>query len=160
MRRTSLADVPCSIARTVDVIGDPWTPLILRDEMFGVTRFETFHRRLGIPRVTLVARLDHLVTNGVLERRTYDEARGRHDYVLTRKGVELWHALTALRQWGDRWLTEEDERPLELVHAVCGRHATVEPSCSACGEPMHPRDLRLVPGPGYEAAAPDHVPPA
>lgn len=159
MRRTSFADMPCSIAKTVDVIGDSWTPLILRDAMFGVTRFETFRERLGIPRATLVARLDHLVQAGVIERRTYDEARDRHDYVPTPKGRDLWHALTALRQWGDRWMTETDEQPLQLVHDTCGSHMQIQPACSACGEVVRPSELRLVPGPGYDEAAPDHVPP-
>ena len=86
MRRASFADMNCSIARSLEVVGEWWTLLILRDAFFGVRRFEDFHDRLGIARNVLAARLDTLVDTEILERRPYDEARGRYDYVLTAKG--------------------------------------------------------------------------
>src|SRR6478752_4646818 len=95
----------CSIARSLEVIGEWWTLLILRDAFFGVTRFEVFQERLGIARNVLAARLDALVDHGVFERRCYDEARSRFDYVLTDKGKALWPVLVTIRQWGDEWIS-------------------------------------------------------
>src|SRR5947208_5704001 len=103
MRRASFADMNCSIARALEVVGEWWTLLILRDAFFGITRFDDFQRRLGIARNILTVRLATLVENGIMERREYD-IRGRADYVLTPKGRALWPALTTLREWGDEWL--------------------------------------------------------
>src|SRR5829696_9377464 len=103
MRRASFEDMSCSVARSLEVIGEWWTLLILRDAFFGVTRFEEFQSRLGIARNILTKRLDTLVDAGIFERRVYDEARDRSDYVLTEKGRALWPVLVTLRQWGDEW---------------------------------------------------------
>jgi DNA-binding HxlR family transcriptional regulator len=146
MRRVSFADMNCSIAQALEIIGEWWTPLILRDAFLGVTRFEEFHDRLGISRNILSARLDTLVDAGVMERRTYEEARGRCDYVLTNMGRELWPVLTTLRQWGDKWLLGKDNAPTILVHTTCGARATAELVCSECGEHLHRRDIRMVGG--------------
>src|SRR5688572_8693998 len=104
MRRVSFADMHCPIAQSLEVIGEWWTLLILRDCFLGVSRFEDFVDRLGIARNVLTDRLDTLVDAGVLRRRPYDEARSRHDYLLTEKGRALWPVMTALRQWGDEWI--------------------------------------------------------
>ena len=146
MRRVSFADMNCSIAQALEIVGEWWTPLILRDAFRGVTRFEEFHDRLGISRNILSARLDTLVEAGVLERRMYEEARGRCDYVLTDMGRELWPVLTTLRQWGDKWLLGEDKAPIALVHTTCGSRATAELVCSECGEHLDRRDIRMVGG--------------
>ena len=146
MRRVSFADMNCSIAQALEIIGEWWTPLILRDAFLGVTRFEEFHDRLGISRNILSARLDTLVDAGVMERRTYEEARGRCDYVLTDMGRELWPVLTTLRQWGDKWLLGEGNAPLALVHTTCGSRARAELVCSECGEHLDRRDIRMVGG--------------
>ena len=148
MRRASFADMNCSVARSLEVIGEWWTLLVIRDALLGVKRFDDFQRRLGIARNILTARLTTLVDAGVLERHTYDEARGRSDYVLTAKGRALWPVLTAIRQWGDEWIVGEGQEPVELLHTTCGSVAKVEPTCSECGERMSSRDLRVVPGPG------------
>lgn len=148
MRRTSFEDVNCSVARSLEVIGEWWTLLIVRDALMGVTRFEQFQERLGIARNVLTARLDKLVEEGVLERRAYDEARGRYDYVLTPKGRALWTVVTAIREWGDEWILGKGHEPVAMVHEACGARTTVEPRCSRCHEPLHPGDLHLVPGPG------------
>src|SRR4051794_17159634 len=103
VRRASFEDMTCSIARSLEVIGEWWTLLILRDAFLGVTRFEEFQERSGIARNILSARLDTLVEHGVLERHCYDEARSRYDYVLTDKGKALWPVLVTIRQWGDEW---------------------------------------------------------
>src|ERR671910_624925 len=101
MRRASFEDMSCSVALSLEVIGEWWTLLILRDAFFGVTRFEEFQTRLGIARNILAKRLDTLVEHGVLERRCYDNARGRYDYVLTDKGKALWPVLVTIRHWGE-----------------------------------------------------------
>ena len=144
MRRVSFAGMNCSIARSLEIIGEWWTPLILREAFFGVTRFDEFHHRLGISRNILSTRLDTLVEAGVMERRVYEEARGRSDYVLTDMGRELWPVLTMLRQWGDKWLVGEANAPVSLVHATCSNVAHVEPVCSECGERIERRDVRII----------------
>jgi DNA-binding HxlR family transcriptional regulator len=103
VKRTSLSNHPCSIARTLDVAGEWWTPLILRDVAYGVRRFGEIQEDLGISANVLSDRLDGLVAEGILERRVYRERPQRHEYRLTEKGVELIPALLALMQWGDRW---------------------------------------------------------
>lgn len=116
MKRRSLDDMNCSVAQTLDVVGDPWTLLIVRDALFGVTRFDDFQRRLGIPRTTLSSRLTTLVEHGVMERREYESAPARHDYVLTPKGRALHPVVVAMLQWGDEW-SSLPEPPITLVDA-------------------------------------------
>jgi len=148
MQRASFEAMECSIARSLDVIGEWWTPLILRDAMAGVTRFEDFQQRLGIARNILSKRLDRLVAEGIFERVAYDEARGRHDYRLTAKGKDLWAVLVMLRQWGDKWVVGEGQEFALLKHTTCGNHTTAHLVCDQCGEQLHRRELRVVPGPG------------
>lgn len=153
MRKASFADMHCSIAQALEIIGEWWTLLILRDAFFGVRRFEDFVERLGIARNVLTNRLDTLVEAGVLERRPYDEARGRYDYLLTEKGRALWPVMTTLRQWGDEWLLGEDSAPVLLEHRVDANGAhdhrtTAQLSCDVCGEVLDARSVRAVPGPG------------
>jgi len=124
MRRTALDDNPCSIAKAIDVLGDPWTMLIIRDAIIGATRFEQFTSRLGIPRATLTARLGHLCDAGVFRRVPYQDAPQRHEYLLTEKGQALRPVVVTLLQWGDRWL-RDDPPPTRLVDAETGR--AIEP---------------------------------
>ena len=138
----------CSIARSLEIIGEWWTLLIVRDAFFGITRFEEFHQRLGIARNILTTRLDTLVDHGVMERRPYDEARGRFDYVLTDKGRALWPVLVTMRQWGDEWVTGEKRAPVLLQHTTCGETIHADLVCDHCGELLEPHDLRSVRGPG------------
>jgi DNA-binding HxlR family transcriptional regulator len=149
MHRTSFEAMNCSIARSLEVIGEWWTPLILRDAFFGVTRFEEFQQRLGIARNVLAARLDTLVDHGVLARRPYDEARGRYDYVLTDKGRALWPVLVAIRQWGDEWIAGKGKEPVHMVHTTCGTRSTGVLTCDQCGQKLQRGDVRVVPGPGF-----------
>ena len=150
MHRTSFEDMNCSIARSLEVVGEWWTLLILRDAFFGVTRFEEFQQRLGIARNILAARLDTLVDHGVLDRRPYDEARGRYDYVLTDKGKALWPVLVALRQWGDEWVVGTGKAPVGMVHTTCGERSTGVLTCDHCGQRLRRGDVRVVPGPGLD----------
>jgi len=124
MKRTPLDGMQCSIAQAVDVVGDPWTMLVVRDAMFGTTRFDDFRSSLGIPRATLSARLSTLVDHGVLDRRPYQERPERFEYVLTPKGRALGPILVSMMQWGDRW-SHLPEPPVTLVDADTGE--PVEP---------------------------------
>ena len=137
----------CSVAQTLEVVGDWWTMLIVRDCFLGVTRFDDFQARLGISRNILVNRLDHLVGYGVLVRVAYQERPVRYDYRLTDKGRDLWPVLMALRQWGDRW-EAPDGPPVVLEHPGCAEHIDVVPACSACGERLDARSVLARPGPG------------
>jgi DNA-binding HxlR family transcriptional regulator len=150
MRRASFEAMSCSIARSLEVIGEWWTLLILRDAFFGITRFEEFQERLGIARNILATRLQTLVDHGVLERRCYEEARGRYDYLLTEKGKALWPVLVTIRQWGDEWVVGEGQERVALVHTNCGEHTTGVLTCDHCGEPLERRDVRIVAGPGLD----------
>ena len=154
MRKASFADMHCSIAQSLEIIGEWWTLLIVRDAFLGVRRFEDFVERLGISRNVLTSRLDTLVEAGVIERRPYDEARGRYDYVLTEKGRALWPVMTALRQWGDEWILGPDHAPVLLEHRGHDHLATVEMTCDVCGEVLDARSVRAVAGPGATADSP------
>ncbi|MEY2417805.1 MAG: hypothetical protein QOG90_485 [Actinomycetota bacterium] len=150
MRKASFADMNCSIAQSLEIIGEWWTLLILRDCFLGIRRFDDFVERLGIARNVLTNRLDTLVDAGVLERHPYDEGRGRFDYVLTDKGRALWPVISALRQWGDEWILGEGNEPMLLEHKACGHATTVVPTCDHCGEALDARAVRAVPGPGAD----------
>lgn len=116
MKLKSYRDMDCSLAQTLEVIGERWTLLILRDAFFGVRRFDVFQKRLGIARNILSARLSRLVEEGILERRALTEGGRRAEYHLTDKGRDLQPALLALTQWGDRWYPGEHEGPrIEFV---------------------------------------------
>ena len=148
VRKASFEDMNCSIAQALEVIGEWWTLLVLRDCFLGVRRFDDFVERLGISRNVLTNRLDTLVGAGILERRPYDEARGRHDYVLTDKGRALWPVLTAIRQWGDEWILGEGNEPILLEHRDHGHRTTARMTCDVCGEELDARSVRAVAGPG------------
>lgn len=147
MTRTDLSAFTCSLARTMGILGDAWSPLILRDAYLGLTRFDDLRRDLGVARNVLTERLDRLVAYGLLERRPYQERQLRHDYVLTDKGRDLVPALMALMAWGDRW-TADDGPPALLVHRACGESTVPTVCCSACGAPLDAAEVRVQPGPG------------
>lgn len=155
MRRTSFAEMNCSIAQTLEVIGEWWTPLIVRDALMGVTRFEQFQSRLGIARNVLTQRLEHLVRHGILEAVPYQDHPVRYDYRLTEKGRDLWAALVLMRQWGDKWLAN-DGPPVQVIHSTCEQVTEARVVCAACGERLQPSHLELQPGPG--ALTPDVLP--
>ena len=150
VRKTSFADMQCSIAQSLEIVGEWWTLLILRDSFLGVRRFDDFVERLGISRNVLANRLDTLVDAGLLERRPYDKARGRYDYLLTDKGRALWPVMTALRQWGDEWIYGAGNEPLLLEHRDHGHRTTAQMTCDVCGEKLDARSVRAVAGPGVK----------
>lgn len=158
MRRTSFAQWPCSVARTMDLLGDWWTPLVLREAFYGITRFDEFQQGLGIARNTLADRLRRLVDEGLLEKRPYQSDPVRHDYVLTEMGRDFFPVLAAMSRWGDRWLAGAEGPPIDLHHERCGHVTHAEVVCEHCREPLHSSDTTMRMGPGYPprlAARPD-----
>ncbi|MEU0463025.1 helix-turn-helix domain-containing protein [Amycolatopsis sp. NPDC006131] len=149
MKRTSFANWPCSIARTVDLLGDAWTPLVLREAFYGVRRFDDFQQSLGIARNTLTDRLRRLVEEGLLERRPYQDEPRRHEYLLTEKGRDFFGVLATLSRWGDRWLAGEEGAPITFHHDTCGHDTHAEVVCARCGEPLRADDTRMRLGPGF-----------
>jgi DNA-binding HxlR family transcriptional regulator len=152
MQRTPFGEMACSIARTMDVVGEPWSPLILRNVYIGITRFDQLQQSLGISRKVLAERLRWLTETGVLERRQYASRPERFEYVLTAKGLELVEVLMVMVAWGDKWLAGEAGPPVLYRHHACGQICHAEVHCSACGEPMSAADIDVLPGPGSAAA--------
>jgi DNA-binding HxlR family transcriptional regulator len=145
-QRKKLDHLQCSVANTLEVIGDQWTVLILRDAFMGVRRFDEFQSDLGIARNILSDRLERLVAAGIMELRPYQEHPPRHEYRLTTKGKDLFDVLLALWRWGDRWLPVADEVERHLVHVECGHATHAVASCAHCGKQLLRSDLRIEPG--------------
>lgn len=141
----------CSVARALDVVGEWWTPLIVRDLYLGITRFDAIQRNLGISRKVLSARLAGLLDHGVIERTAYQANPPRYDYRLTEKGEDLALVLIALKTWGDRWASGDAGPPLLFRHEICGAITNPIPMCSECGQPLSGRDVTPLAGPGAEA---------
>ena len=137
----------CSVAQCLEVVGEWWSMLVVRDAFLGVTRFDDFQRRLGISRNILQQRLSHLVEAGVLARVPYSEHPPRDEYRLTAKGRDLWPVLTAMRQWGDRHAAPSGP-PILVIHKSCGSSTEAVLVCGACGMPLGPRDVEAVAGEG------------
>lgn len=154
MQRTSFEGMRCSIAQTLEVIGEWWTPLILRDIALGVSRFDEIQRNLGVSRKVLTQRLAQLVEHDVVQRVAYSEHPPRYDYYLTEKGVELGPVLLAMQAWGDRWIFGGENPPVRNRHERCGGFTELELRCTCCGEKLHPLEITPVqpegeePGPG------------
>ena len=131
----------CSIARTLEVVGDRWALLVVREAFLGVHRFDEIQRKTGAPRDILAARLKKLVETGVLERRLYQERPARYEYQLTEAGRGLYAVVTALRQWGDRYVTAPGPTPARFAH-TCGAHDPAQFVCPDCGEPIEAGSYR------------------
>jgi DNA-binding HxlR family transcriptional regulator len=136
----------CSIARSLELIGERWTILIVRDAFLGVRRFDDFQRSLGIARNVLQGRLERLVANGILERVRYQERPERFEYRLTKKGVDLWPVVVALLSWGDRHMAPEGP-PVRLEHRDCGGTVNDRRICERCGALLEAADVRARRGP-------------
>jgi DNA-binding HxlR family transcriptional regulator len=137
----------CSIARSLELIGDRWTLLIVRDAFRGVCRFDDFRAALGLAHNVLSDRLSRLTEAGVFERRRYQQRPDRYEYHLTRQGEDLWPVLMSLLLWGDRYLAP-DGPPLVPLHRDCGGRLTPQLSCADCGAGLGPGDVELTSGPG------------
>src|SRR5213080_3556408 len=150
MERTSYQASNCSIARTLTVLGEKWTLLIIRESFYGATRFEQFHGVLNCPRNLLSERLSKLVEEGILERSEYREpgSRARNEYRVTDMGRELTQILLALREWGDRHKADAEGPPVLVRHAGCGKELRVTLTCASGHEVAGPDDIEVVDGPG------------
>ncbi|MDP3403409.1 MAG: helix-turn-helix domain-containing protein [Brevundimonas sp.] len=133
----------CSIAATLEVIGDPWTLLVIRDAFQGVRRFEQWQERLGVARNVLAARLKTLVQHGVLEPKLYSERPPRNEYVLTAKGKDLYAVLVTLHAWGNKHVYGLETAGVDMVHVGCGQSLDPRIACGCCGEQVSPKDIRL-----------------
>jgi DNA-binding HxlR family transcriptional regulator len=138
----------CSVARTLERIGDRWTMLIIRDAFLGVRRFDDFQRELGVARNVLTDRLARLVDEGILEKRPYQERPERFEYRLTDKGADLWPVLVSLMKWGDRHSPAAGGPPTLIVHGGCGGEVNERFRCERCGADVHARTAQAMPGPG------------
>ena len=147
MRWSDIGEQRCSIARTLSVIGDRWTLLVLREAFLRTRRFEDLQERTGAPRPVLAERLRTLVDQGILERRRYRERPPRDEYRLTEKGIDLYPVVVSLLGWGDRWMTDDLGPPVALRHKGCGEPMVPELACPACGEWVGARDVEATPVP-------------
>lgn len=149
----------CSVARTLEVVGERWTLLILRDAMMGVTRFEVFQRRLGIAPNMLTKRLRALTEAGILERHPYSERPERHEYLLTARGKELFPVVMGLMRWGDAHLSPRGA-PALVRHAGCEGQVDARGVCEGCGRAVGVDEVTWHYGPGStRGAGPRPVPP-
>ena len=145
----------CSIARTLQVVGERWSLLILREAFYGNCRFEQFQQRIGLARNLLATRLATLVEHGILDRQSYQEPgqRARPEYRLTAKGKELYPILVALLDWGDRHVADPEGPAITLHHRDCGAPVHAQISCDAGHDHLTPRDVTATPGPGARLLA-------
>ena len=149
MKRTDTSGWPCTIARSVDVLGDHWNLLLIRQACLGTRRFDDFQSALGIGRNILSLRLNRLVDEGILSRVEYQQSPSRHEYRLTDKGREVYPILAAMAAWGERWLTGPEGTPLVLHHMACDHDMRAVVVCGECKEPLEVRQVRAAAGPGH-----------
>jgi DNA-binding HxlR family transcriptional regulator len=142
----------CSVARALEALGDWWTLLIIREAFIGVRRFADFEANLGISKNILTRRLRHLVDHGVLETVDVGQYGTHHEYQLTARGKDLITVITALRQWGDRWIFGRGREPVLVCDRRSGKPIPALRIRDHDGEPLHGRDLVLAPGPGASKA--------
>jgi DNA-binding HxlR family transcriptional regulator len=138
----------CSIAKALELLGERWTLLVIREAFLGTRRFEAFAEHLDIARNVLTARLSRLVEEGVLDRVRYQERPERFEYRLTEKGIDLWPVTVALMHWGDRHYPAEGGSPRVIRHRDCGGELTRHLTCARCGAELGPRDVMTESGPG------------
>jgi DNA-binding HxlR family transcriptional regulator len=158
MQWSDLENEACSLARTLSIIGDRWTLLILRDCFLRVRRYEDFQQRLGIGRGILSDRLNQLVDAFILAKVPYQNNPRRYEYRLTPKGLDLYPVIMSIVHFGDVHLADKKGRPLLHRHRKCGHLFDPVMTCSECGEPLDPRDVEPEPGPGARGS--QHLPAA
>jgi DNA-binding HxlR family transcriptional regulator len=151
MERTSFAEMRCSLARALELIGDWWSPLIIRDLFLGVSRFDDLIEDLGISRNLLTRRLNALKDAGVVAKTAYQDRPKRHAYALTAAGRDLVPVLIALTEWGDRWVGPREGRPIVFVHTTCRKRFTPKIVCSECGDAIIADTVKAIGGPGGAA---------
>lgn len=148
MRWDEIQEERCSIARTLSVIGDRWTMLVLRDAFLRIRKFDDFQKDLGISRQRLSDRLKKMVEEGVMEKVEYQINPSRYEYRLTQKGVDLYPIIVSMVTWGDKYMDNGDGAPIVYKHKACGNYFTAEIMCSECGDSVDPRDVLPEIGPG------------
>lgn len=148
MRWDEIESQTCSMARSLSVVGDRWTLLVLRECFLGVRRFDEFQQRLGIARHRLSDRLNRLVEHEVLNKVPYQDKPLRQEYRLTDKGRDLYPVLLSLVRWGDRWMDQGRGPPVIYRHNTCGHLTTPVLACSECGGELLPREVTPLAGPG------------
>jgi DNA-binding HxlR family transcriptional regulator len=153
VRWQDVGKLDCTIARTLSVIGDRWTLLILRDAFLGTRRFEAYQASLGITRHRLADRLAKLVKHGVLRRERYNNRPPRFEYRLTEKGHDLYGVIVAIAGWGDTHMPPRKGPPVERVHKRCGRVTTLRLTCAHCGDVVTARDMTARAAPAYRSRA-------
>jgi DNA-binding HxlR family transcriptional regulator len=151
MEKSALGDFACSIARTLDIVGEWWTLLVLRDLFAGMSRFDQIQQDLGVASNVLAARLKRLLEAGLLEREVGPGDARVRIYRLTEQGRDLYPILLSLMAWGDKWLAEPGRQPVLVVHRTCGEVTAAVPSCSVCGKPLALEELDFQAGPGGRA---------
>jgi DNA-binding HxlR family transcriptional regulator len=149
MKWDDLEAQPCSVARTLAVLGDRWTLMIVRDAFLGVRRFDDFQARLGLSRTLLSDRLKALVESGVIERHAYQARPERFEYRLTEAGIDLYPIMLGLADWGNRHLADARGAPLLHRHKTCDHDFRPVATCSHCHEPLHARAVTVRPAPGF-----------
>ena len=142
MRTSQLVKMTCTIARSVDAIGDPWTVMIMKELFLGQKRFDDFQMYTGMSPHLLSVRMKKLEKHGIVKRRAYQERPTRYEYRLTDKGIDLWPVLVAFKDWSARWGKWPNGEPLSIRHKVCGQVTALKIVCSHCSEPINARDVR------------------
>lgn len=145
MSPKSYDNLNCSVARTMEQIGERWTILILRDAFYGIRRFDDFQASLGVARNILTTRLNHLVDGGIMRKEQYQNNPPRHEYRLTEKGRDLIPVITTMLAWGNRW--ESDRDPVDLIHQDCDHTMHAVAVCSECGGRIDAHNLTIDPVP-------------
>jgi len=140
-------DQVCSLARSLEILGERWTLLVIRDVFYGKRRFDEIQEDLGVARNVLTNRLVRLVDEGILEKRAYQERPVRYEYFLTEKGIDLWPVMITMMHWGDRYLADAGP-PVVIHHKECGGEVDDRGYCDACGERLNARDAFAAYGPG------------
>jgi DNA-binding HxlR family transcriptional regulator len=147
MRWKQIDTMTCSVARTLSVVGDRWTMLILRDIFLGIRRFEAIQQDLQLTTHRLSDRLGKLVRDGILRRVAYEKRPLRSEYRLTEKGFDLYPLMATMTRWGDRWMAGRAGVPVELLHRPCGQTIKPELICPCCKSKIEAREMTAQPGP-------------
>lgn len=140
MRWTEIDQIHCSVAKSLSILGESWTLLIIRCCFLNHKRFEDFQKELGVTRHLLAARLKNLVRQNILEKKCYQTKPSRYEYYLTEKGRALFPVILALMSWGDEWLYEDDTPPLQLMHTRCRETTTPKMVCEKCDSVLNERN--------------------
>lgn len=143
MRVSHLSELHCPVARSVGMVGDPWSLMIVRELYLGSRRFDQFQAQLRAPTALLAARLKEFEAVGIIKRQRYQARPARYEYRLTAKGIDLWPLMIALKHWGDRWGGWAKTSPAVLRHKTCGGATGLRLTCECCGDPLRAFDVEL-----------------